>query len=329
MSVYNGEPFLREAIDSILQQTFTDLEFLIINDASTDQSVKIIESYQDSRIQMFSNVENIGLTKSLNKGLDLARGKYIARMDADDISLPIRLEKQVAFMESHSEVGLCGGWFQIMGGSLIKKPETHLEIAVRMLRRNPFGHSTVMIRKSILEEFNLTYNETLTSSQDYELWSRIIEHTKVYNIPKVLVMYRVHNNQISTSKRNEQLKNETKIKKAIIKKLLPDISDNVILIHEKVVISTEKISAAEFSRYSEFLKKLVEANYIMKKYEPDCLRRAIQSLWVSALKRAPSLTIVPLMWNSSFTKDYSWVKRLRLVIKQVYESVNFHCSSLL
>ena len=330
MSVYNGEQFLREAIDSMLGQTFSDFDFLIINDASTDNSVKIINEYDDQRIKLIHNKQNIGLTKSLNKGLKLAQGRYIARMDADDISLPTRLEKQVDYMESHSEVGLCGGWFQIIEGPFIKKPETHEEIAVRMLRRNPFGHSTVMMRKSVLENHSLTYDETLVSSQDYDFWSRMINYTKAYNIPEVLVKYRVHNKQISASKRNEQLKNETKIKKAILKKLLPDTSDYEVQIHEKVVVGTEKISSTEFSRYCKFLKKLYEANYKMKAYEPDFLLRATQSLWLSAFnKNGSPFAVIPLIWNPLFTRNYSLLKRLKLVTKKVYESVNFRSSSLL
>ena len=110
MPVYNGERYLREAIDSILNQTFKDFEFLIINDGSTDLSVEIIESYADKRISLAHNGQNLGLITTLNRGFDLACGEYIARMDCDDISLPDRLEKQVVFMDNHPEIGICGSW---------------------------------------------------------------------------------------------------------------------------------------------------------------------------------------------------------------------------
>ena len=115
MPVYNGEMYLREAIDSILHQTFTDFEFLIINDGSTDNSETIILSYDDSRIRYEKNDSNLKLIATLNKGIELAKGKYIVRMDADDISIPDRIEKQVAFLEKNPDVGICGSWFTAFG----------------------------------------------------------------------------------------------------------------------------------------------------------------------------------------------------------------------
>ena len=112
MPVYNAEKYVAEAIDSILNQTFNDFEFLIINDGSTDNSLDIIKSYDDPRITIINNETNLGLSHTLNKGIELARGEYIIRMDADDISLSIRLEKQIEFMDSNQHIGICGSWIQ-------------------------------------------------------------------------------------------------------------------------------------------------------------------------------------------------------------------------
>ena len=125
MPVYNGEKYLKESIESILKQTFRDFEFLIINDTSTDESEKIIRSFKDSRIKLIKNEKNIGLTKSLNKGLDLAKGEYMARMDADDISLPKRLEIQVAFMDKNPKIGVIGAWAKVIGESNKKYIKTY------------------------------------------------------------------------------------------------------------------------------------------------------------------------------------------------------------
>jgi glycosyltransferase involved in cell wall biosynthesis len=138
MSVYNGEKYLRQAIESILQQTYTDFEFIIIDDGSTDSSREIIQSYDDKRIRLVINEQNIGLTKSLNKGIRLAKGEFIARMDADDISLPQRFEKQVAYLDSHPEVGVLGTYANIIDhrGKIINNiifPTEHETILWTML----------------------------------------------------------------------------------------------------------------------------------------------------------------------------------------------------
>jgi glycosyltransferase involved in cell wall biosynthesis len=208
MCVFNGEKYLREAIDSILCQTFTDFEFIIINDKSTDRSVDIIRSYADPRIRLYSNESNIGLTKSLNKGIDLAKGKYIARMDADDISLPDRLATQVEFMESNPHIGVCGTWFELFGdsNSIVSHPINHDEIILKFFNQNAIGHPTVIIKTSVLHENR--YNEQYITTQDYELWTRLaISGFKFHNIPSVLLRYRWHNQNISKEKAHITTKN--------------------------------------------------------------------------------------------------------------------------
>ena len=150
MSVFNSDKYLHEAIDSILKQTFTDFEFIIINDASTDSSVNIIKSYNDIRIVLIENETNIGLTNSLNKGIKRATGKYIARMDADDIALPFRFAEQFSFMELHAEIGICGTWVETFNekGKIVvwDYPETHEKIICRQFFNVGFAHPTVMFR---------------------------------------------------------------------------------------------------------------------------------------------------------------------------------------
>ncbi|HDL01964.1 MAG TPA: glycosyltransferase, partial [candidate division Zixibacteria bacterium] len=174
MSVYNDERYLSESVDSILNQTYKDFEFLIINDGSTDRSREILESYSDPRIRLVRNDGNIGLTRSLNKGLALAMGEYIARMDADDISLPERLEKQVGFLDADSSVGVLGINSLLIDedGNVLEKlqrPVTHDSIMAEMLTENRFVHSSVMLRKKLLKMSGY-YDEKLDMAQDYELF---------------------------------------------------------------------------------------------------------------------------------------------------------------
>lgn len=209
MSVYNGEQYLTEAIDSILNQTFTDFEFIIINDGSTDGTADILRSYEDPRLRIVEQ-ENIGLTRSLNRGILLAQGEYIARMDDDDLSLPERLDRQVAFLNAHPEVGILGTACRIVDEVSTQEWEMHPplsdgQIRQRLIRGNPFIHSSVMMRKSILQAVG-GYNEAYPYIQDYELWVRLAAHTRLANLPDVLHVRRFHWGAISTTKRTELLR---------------------------------------------------------------------------------------------------------------------------
>ena len=196
MTVYNGERHLREAVESIVHQTFQDFEFLIINDGSTDGTRELVLSYSDPRIRLLDNGHNLGQTRSLNRGLELAEGQYIARQDADDISEPERLARQVAFLETHTEVALLGTWYTKIdteGTPLGERrlPCNSIQVRWSLLFFCPFVHSAVMFRKSaVLEQIGF-YNEAFVYAQDYELWSRIARCLLVANLGEYLVRYRI------------------------------------------------------------------------------------------------------------------------------------------
>ena len=200
MSVYNSERYLREAIDSILNQTLEDFEFIIIDDGSTDASNQIIKSYPDPRLKLVKNEKNIGLTKSLNMGINLCRGEYIARMDADDIRLPKRLKIQFNFMDSNPEVGMCGTLNKGLDNNKVgvsKYPEDHDSICCMLLFQNVFDHSTLMMSKKKLFEYRLKYDDSIKYAQDYELISRAARFFPLTNIQQVLVFSRTHPDQIA------------------------------------------------------------------------------------------------------------------------------------
>lgn len=208
ISVYNGEKYLCEAIDSILNQTFKDFEFLIINDVSTDNSKKIILSYDDKRIRYFENKKNLGLTKSLNNGLKIAKGEYIARQDADDVSAPERLEKQLRFLDSYSDYAVVGSFTKIIDEKSkviyrLKRPIYFPEIKRALMIDNCITHGSVMIRKKCLLEIGF-YDEDMNRSQDYELWLRLSEQYKLANLPKYLYSWRQHEESIEAKFLSEQ-----------------------------------------------------------------------------------------------------------------------------
>lgn len=231
MSVYNGARYLVDAIESILAQEFADFELLLIDDASSDDSPQIINAYsaRDPRIRPISNGENIGLTRSLNKGLTLARGMFLARLDADDLALPTRFGRQVAFLNTHPSIGLVGSGYELIDESntiigRVSPPETHVEINWRLLWDNPIGHSTVMFRRALMERYGLAYDESLRYAQDYDLWVRLATHTYLANIPDALVRYRTHTESITTAHRDQQVQTAMDISCHALQSHLPEVA---------------------------------------------------------------------------------------------------------
>lgn len=204
MSVYNGERFLCKAIESILGQTWKDFEFLIINDRSTDNSKNIVLSFNDSRIRFLENSSRKGLTKSLNRGLQLSHGELVARQDADDVSHPTRLARQILFLESHPEVVLLGSSARAIDDcSELKNVDLKMPTGLAAIRwylmfHNAFIHSSVMFRRNIIINNLDGYNESFKRAQDYELWSRLARDFVVENLSDILLDHRYEYGSITS-----------------------------------------------------------------------------------------------------------------------------------
>ena len=218
MPVYNGDQYLGLSISSILAQSFSDFELLIINDGSVDNTANILTSHRDERIRVINNPLNLGLSASLNKGLAAARGEFIARMDADDIAAPNRLVKQISCLESHPGVGIIGSSATIIDNygktiSKIQMPASDVEIRWLSLFRSPFLHPSVMMRRELFWTNELRYGEgsTSTAVEDYELWVNLLKKSKGANIQEPLLHYRVHPASISSTNKVLQEKNHIAI----------------------------------------------------------------------------------------------------------------------
>ncbi len=227
LPVYNAELYVRESIQSILNQSFSDFELIVLNDGSTDASERVILEFQDERIKYVKNETNLKLIDTLNLGLKLAQGKYIARIDADDVAFPFRFEKQITFLENNPDFGLVGSFAECFGDTneILKYVEEDQDIRFAILTHNPFIHSTIMVLSTVLKENNLAYKKDQLHVEDYDLWIQLLTFTKSKLIPECLIKYRVHENQVSTVHRELQKLNAENLQKSYFISVFNGISN--------------------------------------------------------------------------------------------------------
>jgi glycosyltransferase involved in cell wall biosynthesis len=224
MAFHNPGEYLRHSIDSILKQNFNNFEIVLVDDGSTDGSDRLMHHLDKSRLKLIKNVHNKGLAYSLNSGIAIAEGEYIVRMDADDIALPNRLMVLSNFLDDHPEIDVCGSarWINNIGGILANNKPGKIS-RYSFLTGNQLAHPTVIIRSNLFKEKKFIYDEKYKSSQDYDLWSRMLDHVNFYNLEVPLLIYREHENQISAKKRLRQEINTFKIKSRLMKKFIFDL----------------------------------------------------------------------------------------------------------
>jgi len=206
MPIYNTpKGYLKETIESILNQTFTDFEFLILNDSPDNTELdEIVASYKDKRIKYSKNEKNLGITPSRNKLINMARGEYLAVMDHDDISLPERFEKEVAYLDNNPDVGVVScNIEEFPKKELIKNPCEDADIKLALMRRCVVVHPATMIRKSVLDDNKIRYEERFSPAEDYALWCRLIPYTQFHNLREVLFRYRVYPGNTSSRQKNK------------------------------------------------------------------------------------------------------------------------------
>lgn len=235
MSVYNSEQYLAEAIDSILNQTFEDFEFLIINDGSRDRSLNIIKSYNDTRIRLIDR-ENRGLTASLNQGIQLAKGEYIARQDSDDVSIPGRLEKEVKFLDSNLNVAMIGSNYTIMdeaGKHLITTNVfTHpKDLKLAQVTCNQYGHGSVMMRTRVVRKCK-GYDKKVGYVEDYDLWTRISRVADIANFQEPLYLYRRNDEGVTRQNLELQIRQTFAIRDKAFQHFLQYRKDYAVLFYK-------------------------------------------------------------------------------------------------
>ncbi len=285
MSVYNGEKYLKACIDSILDQTFKDFEFIIINDASTDQTSKIIQFYTDSRIVIINNDKNLKLGAALNRGVKKARGKYIARMDADDISHPERLKTQYEFMEKNPNIGVCGSWVRTFGRkfkTICRNPVFYEDIKASLLFYNSMAHPSVFIRKELLLKY--PYNENFARVQDYNLWAELADKTEFHNIPRVLLDFRLHCEQ----ERKKHISTEITENTLTAKLSLLSSMGVVLSKDEKEMLKKfpENLDSEDSGNVKNFFRKVILENNKTKFCAEKSLYQLICDTWLKIILKA-------------------------------------------
>lgn len=282
MPVYNGAHYLADSIRSILGQTFSDFEFLIIDDGSTDESVAIIQGIDDPRIRLVHNGSNLGISASLNRGLDLARGEFVARMDADDISRPERLACQVRFMDANPLVGVCGSWVRFISKAdnrVWKLPENAEEIRCWQFYAVGVAHPSVMMRRLSFVERGLYYDPDYKHIEDYELWGRAIRYMEFANIQKVLLDYRISPGQICAQYSTEQLAKVVPLRLQRVMELGLKPTSAEQELHETIINNSVPPDRVVLDRAEQWLLRLASANRTSGTYPADCFSLRLLDIW--------------------------------------------------
>ncbi len=283
MPVYNGEKFLEAAIDSILQQSFEDFEFLIINDGSTDKTKEIILSYNDKRIRYWENEKNIKLIATLNLGISLSNGKYIARMDADDISEPNRLQHQYVFMEANPDVGLLGTWYETFTeqglGGIARYVAEHEEIKFKQLYQIQVSHGTCMIRKEVLQKYNMEFDPKCAHAEDYDLFTRMSKVTKLSNLQYVGYKVRHHEDEVSRKFADIQLLNSRKIKHREFELIGFSLSSEMLQDYEFLNYRSYEKVQQPIKAVQNMLESILIANEHSNYLESSFLRNKLAFIW--------------------------------------------------
>jgi glycosyltransferase involved in cell wall biosynthesis len=221
MPAFNSEKWIGEAVDSILSQTLRDLELIVVDDASTDSTAEVVLGVQDSRIKLIRSERNAGSATARNRAIEAARGEFVALMDSDDVALPHWLERQVDFLKRNPDCGLRGAWVSAFGArdGIWSPYEHHNHIKADLLFRCGMNQNTVVFRREPMNKLNLKYNAEFDIVQDYELWTRCIDHLKFSNSQEVLVKYRIHENNVSVRKKDKSLTIAQRIRQRQINKI--------------------------------------------------------------------------------------------------------------
>lgn len=286
MPVYNGEKYIGQAINSVLSQSFRDFELIVIDDGSTDKTAEIVGTYSDKRVRYVANPTNLGLAGARNRAIEISNGDYLAWLDCDDISLPSRLLKQVALLDEHPNVGLCGTWVRTLGldsEQVWQYPSDPGFTRARMLFDDPIATSAAMVRRSCLSAEEFCFDTRFPPAEDYDLWERVSRTNGACNIAEVLTLYRIHPNQISTIRREQQRKSVWEIQFRLLKQLYVAPSEEEKTLHLDIGAGWHFVAdEAQLNLTEEWLNKLAGANDKTAVFPKEGFRDVLAERWFLA-----------------------------------------------
>ena len=291
LPVHNGATYLRAALESVFIQTFRDFELIVIDDCSTDDSPIIAESFRDHRLCLVRSSERLRISRALNLGIEHAQGQFIARMDADDLCHPTRLERQLAFLKKNPQISFCGSWVQRFGEKQ-KLQMYPLPVGPARLRAfsvfdNPIVHSSVMIRHDVLTKLDTCYRDEFVNAEDYDLWTRLFEFTEGDNLPEVLLDYRIHTHSVTFRKAEEMDRTACRILKRELARVGMEVTDEEVLQHRRW--STGRLDLESEPRSLElaekWLQRLLQANRTSQACDSRALLWAAREIWFALCYR--------------------------------------------
>ena len=321
LPVYNCEKYIKEAVDSLLNQTYKNLEIIIIDDCSTDKTLDVLSEYKDQRIKILENDENYGIVYSLNRGLDIAKGKYIARMDGDDICELNRIEVQLDFLKKNPDVIIASCWFKMFGAAdkIVKFPDVHEKIFADLIFGNHLLHPGYFINADLFKASHLKYDERMKYVEDYDMAARASEYGKLANIPEVLINYRVHKSQTTNVHKKQQDNLDLIISKRILNKLdivfdsaNEYIYDNICFLEDYASCTDENVSKA-IEIYNFILTKNKKKSVFSEDYLKNIITERMYLLLRYALHRGK---ISKKTYNKLIRKIPNFKKRIKLFLAQ-------------
>jgi len=253
-----------------------------MDDGSSDETPEVLGRYADQRLKIVRGDRNRGLIAVLNEGIGVARGQYIARMDADDIAMPCRLERQVSFLQSHREVDICGTWFWLRYEHKrvpVRTPRRHEEIAAHLFFRSAFGHPTVMLRRQFLTERGLQYNTAAKHAEDYDLWVRARTLTRFANVPEYLLQYRMHSDQTGAQYLAPQSAAASRVRLSQLSSLVPDATKAEQELHLRVCDGGPFATKGALAEARSWLDRLGEVNTKLRVFEQSAFADALAATW--------------------------------------------------
>ena len=302
MPTYNVAPWVEEAVESVLKQTFSDFELLVVDDASSDDTIARVKNINDPRIRIASFPNNVGLAENLNRGLALINTELVARMDGDDIAEPYWLEHEVAFLDSHPDIGICSGGFERFGTvkSLVRFPELHNDCMANML----FECSVIVptFRMSLYREHGLRYSTEAFPAEDYRFWAECLRVTKIYNLQETLFHYRMHPTQICTARREEQQKKVAATRRYMLEWLSPDFTEEEMQYYTGQFMAPQISSPQDYTERKSFSRKLVDKNRSVGHFDEAAL--------IHRFDKHLTLTLYNTIVERYFNNGYSISKYL-------------------